>query len=161
MEFFKLGFIWHPYLDLNSLLFLVNFNYALTSFYFILFCLTCTFVSTITTWKCPSYWNILWANSLTTVQTEHQQGENISISDHASVWPRRWITSALWSVMGTIHWTYAGLWMECGKQRVNGATLIGMKLLILCLNMLMLDSPLLIWLIYVCNATLFVTSTCT
>ncbi|XP_058779712.1 flagellar radial spoke protein 5-like isoform X3 [Vicia villosa] len=39
--------------------------------------------------------------------------------------------------------------MECGKRVVvDGEELIGMKLLMLCLNILMLDSPLLIWQIY-------------
>ncbi|XP_057457844.1 flagellar radial spoke protein 5 isoform X3 [Lotus japonicus] len=38
--------------------------------------------------------------------------------------------------------------MGCGRRVVDGAELIGMLLLMLCLNMLMLDSPLLIWLIY-------------
>ena len=42
---------------------------------------------------------------------------------------------------------------QIGKERrvVDGAEPIGMMLLMLCLNMLMLASPLLIWLIYVCN----------
>ncbi|XP_068500348.1 flagellar radial spoke protein 5 isoform X3 [Phaseolus vulgaris] len=38
--------------------------------------------------------------------------------------------------------------MECGRPVAGGAELIGIMLLMLCLNMLMLDSPLLIWLIF-------------
>lgn len=59
------------------------------------------------------------------------------------------LTDKLWLRMARISYTFVWLLMGCGRRAVAGIELIETMELMLCLNMLMLDSPLLIWQIYV------------